>query len=51
MEPFSSTAVVEFEEPYSRGGVPIVKYRVEWRLIGKEWISKEYNVVDGEVLY
>ncbi|XP_037543739.1 neural cell adhesion molecule 1a [Nematolebias whitei] len=46
VEPFSSTAVVEFEEPYSRGGVPIVKYRVEWRLIGKEWISKEYNVVD-----
>ncbi|XP_017275366.1 neural cell adhesion molecule 1a isoform X10 [Kryptolebias marmoratus] len=46
VEPFSSTAVVEFEEPYSRGGVPIIKYRVEWRLIGKEWTSKEYNTVD-----
>ncbi|XP_015817531.3 neural cell adhesion molecule 1a isoform X10 [Nothobranchius furzeri] len=45
--PFSSTAVVEFEEPYSKGGVPIIRYKVEWRLLGKEWNSKEYNAEDG----
>uniref|UniRef100_A0A087YEU2 Neural cell adhesion molecule 1a n=1 Tax=Poecilia formosa TaxID=48698 RepID=A0A087YEU2_POEFO len=48
VQPFSSTAVVEFEEPNSLGGVPILKYRVEWRLPGKEWKSKEYKAEDGE---
>ncbi|KAM6907916.1 neural cell adhesion molecule 1a isoform 3-T3 [Xenentodon cancila] len=46
VEPFSSTAVVEFEEPESSGGVPIIKYRVEWRVPGREWTAKEYNVED-----
>uniref|UniRef100_A0A3B3USQ7 Neural cell adhesion molecule 1a n=1 Tax=Poecilia latipinna TaxID=48699 RepID=A0A3B3USQ7_9TELE len=49
VQPFSSTAVVEFEEPNSLGGVPILKYRVEWRLPGKEWKSKEYKAEDGEI--
>ncbi|XP_047463919.1 neural cell adhesion molecule 1a isoform X10 [Mugil cephalus] len=43
VEPFSSTAVVEFEEPDSMGGVPVIKYRVEWRLPGKEWSVREYS--------
>ncbi|KAM4544748.1 neural cell adhesion molecule 1a isoform 6-T6 [Odontesthes bonariensis] len=46
VEPFSSTAVVEFEEPDSMGGVPIIKYRVEWRLPGKEWTGMEYDAND-----
>ncbi|XP_032431651.1 neural cell adhesion molecule 1a isoform X12 [Xiphophorus hellerii] len=46
VQPFSSTAVVEFEEPFSLGGVPILKYRVEWRLPGKEWKSEEYKAKD-----
>jgi len=50
VEPFSSTAVVEFEEPDSMGGVPIIKYRVEWRLPGKEWTGMEYDAYDGEPL-
>ncbi|KAF3840629.1 hypothetical protein F7725_006491 [Dissostichus mawsoni] len=33
VDPFSSTAVVSFEEPDSMGGVPIIRYRVEWHLI------------------
>uniref|UniRef100_A0A3B5MXW0 Neural cell adhesion molecule 1a n=1 Tax=Xiphophorus couchianus TaxID=32473 RepID=A0A3B5MXW0_9TELE len=49
VQPFSSTAVVEFEEPFSLGGVPILKYRVEWRLPGKEWKSEEYKAKDGEI--
>uniref|UniRef100_A0A8C4EJ35 Neural cell adhesion molecule 1a n=1 Tax=Dicentrarchus labrax TaxID=13489 RepID=A0A8C4EJ35_DICLA len=48
VEPFSSTAVVEFDEPDSIGGVPIIKYRVQWRLLGQEWTGKEYNAEDGE---
>uniref|UniRef100_UPI0037E71F53 neural cell adhesion molecule 1-like n=1 Tax=Semicossyphus pulcher TaxID=241346 RepID=UPI0037E71F53 len=43
VEPFSSTAVVHFEEPDSMGGVPIIKYRVEWRLPGREWNSKDHD--------
>ncbi|GLD74465.1 neural cell adhesion molecule 1-like isoform X1, partial [Lates japonicus] len=43
VEPFSSTAVVEFEEPDSMGGVPIIKYRVEWRLPGQAWTGREYD--------
>uniref|UniRef100_A0A3B5AV62 Neural cell adhesion molecule 1-like n=1 Tax=Stegastes partitus TaxID=144197 RepID=A0A3B5AV62_9TELE len=50
VEPFSSTAVVEFEEPVSMGGVPIIKYRVEWRLLGQEWTGREYDAKDGEPL-
>ncbi|XP_018544798.1 neural cell adhesion molecule 1a isoform X4 [Lates calcarifer] len=43
VEPFSSTAVVEFEEPDSMGGVPIIKYRVEWRLPGQAWNGRVYD--------
>ncbi|KAL6098445.1 ncam1 [Pungitius sinensis] len=46
VEPFSSTAVVSFEEPDSIGGVPIIKYRVEWRLPGQDWTGKEYHADD-----
>uniref|UniRef100_A0A669CL75 Neural cell adhesion molecule 1a n=1 Tax=Oreochromis niloticus TaxID=8128 RepID=A0A669CL75_ORENI len=46
VEPFSSTAVVKFEEPDSMGGVPIIKYRVEWRLPGQDWTGKEEDVED-----
>ncbi|XP_045894782.1 neural cell adhesion molecule 1a isoform X8 [Micropterus dolomieu] len=46
VEPFSSTAELEFEEPDSIGGVPIIKYRVEWRLPGQDWISREYDAKD-----
>lgn len=48
VRPFSSTAVVEFVEPASVGGVPIIKYKVEWRLPGQEWTSTEYRAEDGE---
>uniref|UniRef100_A0A663M0H9 Neural cell adhesion molecule 1 n=1 Tax=Athene cunicularia TaxID=194338 RepID=A0A663M0H9_ATHCN len=31
VEPYSSTAQVEFDEPEATGGVPILKYKAEWR--------------------
>lgn len=46
VDPFSSTAVVSFEEPDSMGGVPIIRYRVEWRLIGQDWKSMEHDAKD-----
>ncbi|XP_059208136.1 neural cell adhesion molecule 1a isoform X2 [Centropristis striata] len=46
VEPFSSTAVVKFEEPDSVGGVPIMKYRVEWRLPGQGWTGSEHDAKD-----
>uniref|UniRef100_A0AAY5ETX2 Neural cell adhesion molecule 1a n=1 Tax=Electrophorus electricus TaxID=8005 RepID=A0AAY5ETX2_ELEEL len=45
--PYPSTAQVEFHEPDSSGGVPILKYKAEWKVAGQEWISKEYDVHDG----
>lgn len=51
VRPFSSTAVVEFAEPASTGGVPVLRYKVEWRLHGSlDWTSAEYKPGDGEWL-
>ncbi|KAM9348433.1 neural cell adhesion molecule 1a [Symphorus nematophorus] len=47
IEPFSSTAVLDFEEPDSFGGVPIIKYKVQWRLPGQAWTGMEYNAEDA----
>ncbi|XP_053504786.1 neural cell adhesion molecule 1a isoform X1 [Ictalurus furcatus] len=47
VEPYPSTAMVEFDEPDSDGGVPILKYKAEWRTKGQDWVSKVYNVVEG----
>ncbi|XP_045573193.1 neural cell adhesion molecule 1 isoform X15 [Salmo salar] len=47
VEPFSSTAVVEFEEPDASGGVAILKYRAEWRMKGQDWTGREYDAEDG----
>ncbi|XP_062309877.1 neural cell adhesion molecule 1a isoform X12 [Osmerus eperlanus] len=47
VEPFSSTALVTFEEPESDGGVPVIRYRAEWRAGGQDWTSKEYEAEDG----
>ncbi|XP_021473519.2 neural cell adhesion molecule 1 isoform X17 [Oncorhynchus mykiss] len=47
VEPFSSTVVVEFEEPDASGGVAILKYRAEWRMKGQDWTSREYDAEDG----
>uniref|UniRef100_A0A3Q3KQ28 Neural cell adhesion molecule 1a n=1 Tax=Mastacembelus armatus TaxID=205130 RepID=A0A3Q3KQ28_9TELE len=46
VDPFSSSAVVHFEEPDSMGGVSIMKYRVEWRLPGQSWTGREYDAKD-----
>ncbi|XP_036975129.1 neural cell adhesion molecule 1a isoform X7 [Acanthopagrus latus] len=46
VEPFSSTAVIQFGEPEATGGVPIIKYRVQWRLPGQDWTEKEYSAED-----
>uniref|UniRef100_A0A673NHE0 Neural cell adhesion molecule 1-like n=1 Tax=Sinocyclocheilus rhinocerous TaxID=307959 RepID=A0A673NHE0_9TELE len=35
VQPYSSTAQVLFEEPESTGGVPVLKYRAEWRAVGR----------------
>uniref|UniRef100_A0A667XNT8 Neural cell adhesion molecule 1b n=1 Tax=Myripristis murdjan TaxID=586833 RepID=A0A667XNT8_9TELE len=32
VEPFSSTALVQFQEPEATGGVPVLRYRAEWRV-------------------
>ncbi|TNN79176.1 Neural cell adhesion molecule 1 [Liparis tanakae] len=43
-------AVVSFEEPESMGGVPIIKYRVEWRLRGQDWTGKEHDASDDMMI-
>ncbi|XP_016361646.1 neural cell adhesion molecule 1-like isoform X5 [Sinocyclocheilus anshuiensis] len=47
VEPYSSTAMVEFDEPASSGGVPILKYKAEWRIAGQDWTDREHEVEDG----
>ncbi|XP_058866156.1 neural cell adhesion molecule 1-like isoform X9 [Acipenser ruthenus] len=44
VSPYSSTARVEFEEPDSSGGVPVLKYKAEWRIVGtSEWMRNEFD--------
>ncbi|XP_039526695.1 neural cell adhesion molecule 1b isoform X6 [Pimephales promelas] len=46
--PYSSTAQVLFEEPVSTGGVPVLKYRAEWRAVGRgKWVQRVYEVKDA----
>ncbi|XP_064207104.1 neural cell adhesion molecule 1a isoform X9 [Anguilla rostrata] len=48
VEPYSSTAVVGFEEPDASGGVPILKYKVQWRVSQEEqWTAREFEVEEG----
>uniref|UniRef100_A0A8C7UFY0 Neural cell adhesion molecule 1b n=1 Tax=Oncorhynchus mykiss TaxID=8022 RepID=A0A8C7UFY0_ONCMY len=35
VEPFSSSARVEFQEPDATGGVPVLRYRAEWKTVGR----------------
>ncbi|XP_068096859.1 neural cell adhesion molecule 1 isoform X3 [Hyperolius riggenbachi] len=47
VESYSSTAMVEFEEPDSTGGVPILKYKAEWRLATAEtWHTANFSARD-----
>eukprot|EP00079_Xenopus_tropicalis_P037676 XP_017951447.1 PREDICTED: neural cell adhesion molecule 1 isoform X2 [Xenopus tropicalis] len=44
VEPYSSTVMVIFDEPDATGGVPILKYKAEWKVIGQEkWHAKYYD--------
>ncbi|MED6281081.1 hypothetical protein CHARACLAT_017606, partial [Characodon lateralis] len=45
VRPFSTTALIQFGEPESTGGVPVLKYRAEWRMQGRGgWMQKVYEV-------
>lgn len=46
---FSTTAQIEFEEPESTGGVPVLKYRAEWRMQGRgSWVHRVYDAYEDE---
>ncbi|KAJ7304928.1 hypothetical protein JRQ81_010605 [Phrynocephalus forsythii] len=48
VEPYSSTAQVEFDEPEATGGVPILRYKAEWRARGEEdWHSRMYDAEEA----
>ncbi|XP_062275700.1 neural cell adhesion molecule 1b isoform X2 [Scomber scombrus] len=50
VKPFSTTAQMQFEEPESTGGVPILKYKAEWRTHGRgHWAHKVFEVEDGSI--
>ncbi|XP_075028965.1 neural cell adhesion molecule 1 isoform X2 [Calonectris borealis] len=50
VEPYSSTAQVEFDEPEATGGVPILKYKAEWKALGEgEWHSRLYDAKEANV--
>ncbi|XP_029301861.1 neural cell adhesion molecule 1b isoform X2 [Cottoperca gobio] len=48
VRPFSTTALIQFGEPESTGGVSVLKYRAECRIEGRgNWVGKIYAVQDG----
>ncbi|XP_043852206.1 neural cell adhesion molecule 1 isoform X22 [Dromiciops gliroides] len=50
VEPYSSTAQVQFDEPEATGGVPILKYKAEWRAVGEEmWHFKWYDAKEANM--
>ncbi|EPQ01855.1 Neural cell adhesion molecule 1 [Myotis brandtii] len=50
VEPYSSTAQVQFDEPEATGGVPILKYKAEWKAVGEEmWHSKWYDAKEASM--
>ncbi|KAJ8368270.1 hypothetical protein SKAU_G00082980 [Synaphobranchus kaupii] len=50
VDPYSSSAQVEFEQPEYSGGVPVLKYRAEWRAVGHaSWAQKVYDAKDGDI--
>ncbi|XP_036180295.1 neural cell adhesion molecule 1 isoform X15 [Myotis myotis] len=50
VEPYSSTAQVQFDEPEATGGVPILKYKAEWKAVGEEmWHFKWYDAKEASL--
>ncbi|XP_035596110.1 neural cell adhesion molecule 1 isoform X1 [Oncorhynchus keta] len=48
VEPFSSSARMEFQEPDATGGVPVLRYRAEWKTVGRgSWVQMVYDVQGG----
>nr|XP_029536984.1 neural cell adhesion molecule 1-like isoform X6 [Oncorhynchus nerka] len=48
VEAFSSSARVEFQEPDATGGVPVLRYRAEWKTVGRgTWVQMVYDVQGG----
>ncbi|KAM4703586.1 neural cell adhesion molecule 1 isoform 2-T2 [Rhinophrynus dorsalis] len=44
VDPYSSTAKVVFDEPDATGGVPILKYKAEWKSVTEEkWHDKLHD--------
>ncbi|XP_058489350.1 neural cell adhesion molecule 1b [Solea solea] len=50
VRPFSTSAQIHFEAPESTGGVPVLRYRAEWRTQGHgTWLHQVYSVPDGSL--
>uniref|UniRef100_A0A8D0GRK2 Neural cell adhesion molecule 1 n=1 Tax=Sphenodon punctatus TaxID=8508 RepID=A0A8D0GRK2_SPHPU len=50
VEPYSSTAQIEFDEPEATGGVPILRYKAEWRGLGEDdWHSRWYDAKEANM--
>ncbi|NWS24622.1 NCAM1 protein, partial [Polioptila caerulea] len=50
VEPYSSSAQVEFDEPEATGGVPILRYKAEWRALGEgDWHARLYDAKEANV--
>lgn len=42
---------MEFDEPEATGGVPILKYKAEWRALDEgEWHSRLYDAKEGRMI-
>lgn len=49
VEPYSSTAQIHFDEPEATGGVPILRYKAEWRAMSEnDWHARLYDAKEGK---
>ncbi|XP_061575562.1 neural cell adhesion molecule 1b isoform X13 [Cololabis saira] len=50
VRPFSTTALIQFEQPESTGGVPVLKYKAELRMQSRgSWVHEVYEAQDGSM--
>ncbi|CAL8334910.1 unnamed protein product [Boreogadus saida] len=50
VEPFSSTARIQLMEPEATGGVPVLRYKAEWRPQGQgTWAQQTYELPEGSL--
>ncbi|KAM9319210.1 neural cell adhesion molecule 1b [Pholidichthys leucotaenia] len=50
VRPYSTTALIHFEEPESTGGVPVLNYKAMWRMQDRaSWVQQVWDAQKGSI--